>query len=271
LTLVDNSYTFINYGNKNHKTSYPSKRQIPGIAGQAQCRCAVCTTVRTRFGWSHPPSAGGFIDNTGIIARISPKHGRRPTTSVGCENNTPENRRPSDALRAMEGRQTTDDIQAGVDNIFLPVEAGGQSHGGRVRPSDLKQREKLPPQAGGACQGHTRPLILFQEGWLDELLDKIHQVESSGRINPPAGDDGRAVGPMQLHKDVIIDVNQYFNVNYSFEDRRNLQKSKEIAKLYIAMWLEIHKEQVASLIFHYGPSQWKQDVDGYWLKIKELK
>jgi len=110
------------------------------------------------------------------------------------------------------------------------------------------------------------------DDWLDELLDKIWQVESSGRLDPPDGDGGRAVGALQIHPCVIIDVNELCGACFSLEDRRDLAKSKEIARLYITYWMERHREEIASMIFHYGPSGWrKEDVDGYWSKIKAVR
>jgi len=110
------------------------------------------------------------------------------------------------------------------------------------------------------------------DDWLDELIEKVWRVESGHRLDPPVGDGGEAVGPLQIHKCVIDDVNRHWQTSFSYADRRDLQKSKRIAKLYIAMWFDIHKQEIAARIYNGGPRGWqKKTTDVYWQKIQKQR
>ena len=109
-------------------------------------------------------------------------------------------------------------------------------------------------------------------GWLDELIEKIWQVEASGRLNPPDGDGGRAAGPLQIHQGALDDVNKRYGTKFCREDLRNLKTAKLIARLYISRWMERHKEEIAARIFNGGPRGWrKKSTDEYWEDIQGVK
>ncbi len=111
-----------------------------------------------------------------------------------------------------------------------------------------------------------------EDDWLDELVERIWQVEAGGRLNPPPGDGGRAVGPLQIHTCVIDDVNYYFGTDFSYEDRHDLDKSKQIARLYMMLWMMRHGEEIAARIYKGGPRGWrKRSTDEYWRKIEGVK
>jgi len=108
--------------------------------------------------------------------------------------------------------------------------------------------------------------------WLAQLIEKLWRKEASNGLEPPDGDDGRAVGPLQLHRCVVDDVNFYCKTDYSYADRRDLEKSKQIARLYIELWLDRNKEELAVRIFNGGPRGWrKKATDKYWQDIKNYK
>ena len=123
-----------------------------------------------------------------------------------------------------------------------------------------------PPTGGGPCDG--RRLYKFP-AWLEAVLDNIRQVESSGQSNPPPGDGGRAVGPYQLHKAAVDDVNRMFGVRFNYSDRTDTQKARLIAGLYISGWLEVHRAEIAARIYNGGPRGWrKQSTNAYWAKLE---
>jgi len=113
----------------------------------------------------------------------------------------------------------------------------------------------------------TRP-----HDWLDELIQKLWMVESNGRLKPREGDGGLAIGPLQIHPAVVKDVNKFCGARFSLEDRKDLAKSKLLARLYVTMWMDIHKQEIAARIYNGGPRGWqKKSTDSYWRKIQKFR
>jgi len=154
----------------------------------------------------------------------------------------------------------------------LPMDAGPSStQGGPAVLSRITLGE------GGLTRFDTgSPPAVYD--WLDTLIGRIQQVESGsqnsecGSEKIPDGDDGRAVGPMQLHRCVVADVNRFYGTEFTDDDRRDIEKSRLIAKLYISYWLNVHKEEICSRIWVGGPRGWrKKSTDAYWRKIQGVK
>jgi len=124
--------------------------------------------------------------------------------------------------------------------------------------------------SGGRGTPKLRPPHISD--WLDELIETLMLVESGGQTDPPDGDGGRAVGALQIHKGAVDDVNRHYQTNFSYDDRRDFPKARLIARLYISMWLERHREEIAARIFNGGPRGWaKKSTDRYWEKVREAK
>jgi hypothetical protein len=162
--------------------------------------------------------------------------------------------------------------------LTLLVSSAGRCPGAGLwddsnQPVTADNDTKKPSEKAGSAVGHgTRNCPPLVSDWLDGVIEKIHFVESGGRLNPPDGDGGRAAGPLQLHKCTIDDVNFYYGQNFTYTDRYDLETAKQIAKLYIAMWMHLQKEEIACRIFNGGPRGWqKKSTDGYWEKIRGLK
>ena len=133
-----------------------------------------------------------------------------------------------------------------------------------------KSEDPAPVQADSKIINNQLSIINSPD-WLDELIEKIWLVESSGRLNPPDGDGGKAGGPLQIHPGVIKDVNQYYGTEFTLDDRFDLEKSKLIAKLYITMWMEIQREQIAARIYKGGPAGFERESTlEDWCKIEEV-
>ena len=155
-----------------------------------------------------------------------------------------------------------------------PAPIRREDAGNRCGEHNIQGDTSLELAGGQVCRDTPRPPGILQEGsiWLDELIEKIWLTESSGRLDPPDGDGGLAVGPLQLHKCVIDDVNRYWRTNFSYADRRDLHKSKQIARLYVTMWLDIHKQEIAARIYNGGPRGWqKKTTDEYWQRVQKQK
>ena len=113
---------------------------------------------------------------------------------------------------------------------------------------------------------------------VSKLLAALIIIESSG--NPDAiGDDGEAVGCLQITPGVIKDVNRQFSTDFTLEDRYDVQHSRNIANLYLAYWGTKYEEntgfkanaEVYARIWNGGPNGWnKKSTDKYWNKVKEV-
>lgn len=66
----------------------------------------------------------------------------------------------------------------------------------------------------------------------DQLLDAIREVESNGNVCA-VGDGGNAVGAYQIHKIYVDDVNRIAGTNYTYDDRLDERKSREMVKIYL--------------------------------------
>lgn len=82
------------------------------------------------------------------------------------------------------------------------------------------------------------------------FFDALHAVESGRRLDPPAGDGGRALGPLQIHRAYFEDAaahnrarsGYWFDVRTRYEDVRYLVIARGVVRAYMdryaqAAWL----------------------------------
>ena len=113
------------------------------------------------------------------------------------------------------------------------------------------------------------------------LLTALIQVESGGQANA-IGDNGRAVGILQIHKITIDDVNRIYKTAYTYKDRYSPLKSKEIAIKYLSYWSKHYTKKtgkpiridILARMWNGGGSTGykKKATLKYWQKVrKELR
>ena len=109
------------------------------------------------------------------------------------------------------------------------------------------------------------------ETYWNQVINAIIQVESSG--NPNAiSPGGKYVGIMQIGTVVVDDCNEYLqlkkiNKRYEYNDRYNVQKSKE---MFILIQKRYNKEkdvEKAVRIWNGGCNYKKESTDNYYLKF----
>ena len=107
------------------------------------------------------------------------------------------------------------------------------------------------------------------------LLSSIITVESNGRVDA-VGDGGKAIGILQIHACVIVDVNRVHGTSFSLDDRENPDKSLDIAYLYLSHWGKSYQRKTGnapttetlSRIWNGGPNGWKKEATvKYWNKV----
>ena len=114
------------------------------------------------------------------------------------------------------------------------------------------------------------------------LILALAMVESS--FNPSAvGDNGDAVGLLQIHECVIQDVNRVYGTSYTLDARLDPQASVAICTRYIAHWGQHYTrvtgqpltQEVCAKIWKGGAYGWRKTgavanrLDAYWSKIKK--
>lgn len=107
----------------------------------------------------------------------------------------------------------------------------------------------------------------------EHVIDALVKVESNG--NPAAvGDNGKALGCLQIWSCVVEDVNQVSRVKYTHADAFDPAKARAICRAYLARYAtakRLGREPTAedyARIWNGGPSGWrKKETIKYWHKV----
>lgn len=105
----------------------------------------------------------------------------------------------------------------------------------------------------------------------ERLIDALVHVESKGEVHV-IGDDGRAVGCLQIHKGVVDDVNRAYGLAYTYDDRKCPMKSREICRRYLILHGGRHAtNETYARIWNGGPrGHRKASTRGYWRRVKAI-
>lgn len=108
------------------------------------------------------------------------------------------------------------------------------------------------------------------------IIKALIAVESCG--NPNAiGDNGQAVGVLQIHPACVQDVNRITGKAYNIHDRVNPQKSREICAAYLMHYGKRYERrtgktataEVYARIWNGGPSGYRREsTRAYWRKVQ---
>jgi len=106
---------------------------------------------------------------------------------------------------------------------------------------------------------------------LDKLFYAIWMVESSGRLNPPDGDNGKSIGPFQITESYWIDANMPYG---EYQDCHNLKYSMKVMERYwnryVPQALKDANFEVLARTHVGGPKGYsKSSTLIYWSNIKE--
>ena len=67
---------------------------------------------------------------------------------------------------------------------------------------------------------------------LSNLITALIAVESSGN-DMAVGDNGRAIGCLQIHKAVVADVNKFTGSHYRHQDMTNRAQARAVCQAYL--------------------------------------
>lgn len=110
------------------------------------------------------------------------------------------------------------------------------------------------------------------------IIPLLCQIESNHNPNA-VGDNGRAVGILQIHECVVDDVNGYLAIDFRSSDRRDSRNSQYLCYFYLLRWGRAYQrntgknptKEVLCRIWNGGPKGYlKKSTIPYWNKVKDL-
>ena len=117
----------------------------------------------------------------------------------------------------------------------------------------------------------------------EQIILAIALVESS--MNPLAvGDNGNAVGYLQITPAVVEDVNTFYGTTYHTDDRYDIKKSVQMCKYYLKHWGEVYARktgeepsaEIYAKMWNGGCYAWRKttpkvvkNLDIYWGKVNK--
>jgi len=109
---------------------------------------------------------------------------------------------------------------------------------------------------------------------LNILIVALIAVESSGN-NRAIGDNGLAVGCLQIHPIMVQDANRISGRHYTLLDRYNRRKSVQMCKIYLRHYCTAKRMgheptmQDMARCWNGGPRGWaRKSTLSYWKKVK---
>lgn len=103
-----------------------------------------------------------------------------------------------------------------------------------------------------------------------DFLKALNQVEASGRSGPILGDNGRALGPFQIHKSYWIDS----GVKGSYSQCESYSYSCKVVIAYLNRYCPIalkHEQwETCARVHNGGPRGYmREQTKKYWIKVKK--
>jgi len=105
---------------------------------------------------------------------------------------------------------------------------------------------------------------------ISNLISALIIVESSGN-DLAIGDNGRAIGCLQIHKAVVLDVNRITGSNYQWQQMTNRVQARAVCEAYLKHYGKgCTTEQLARKWNGGGPAgDRKSATEAYWAKVKK--
>ena len=107
---------------------------------------------------------------------------------------------------------------------------------------------------------------------ISNLITALIAVESSGN-DLAIGDGGKAIGPLQIHRAVVTDVNRITGSNYRHSDMTNRATARAVCGAYLQHYGRSKTTEDQARIWNGGPTGDRKTATlGYWRKVqKHLK
>ena len=104
---------------------------------------------------------------------------------------------------------------------------------------------------------------------ISNLISALIIVESSGN-DMAIGDNGRAIGPLQIHRGVVLDVNRFTGSNYRHQDMTNRAQARAVCEAYLKHYGKGCTTEQLARRWNGGPTgDRKVATEAYWEKVKK--
>ena len=104
---------------------------------------------------------------------------------------------------------------------------------------------------------------------ISNLISALIIVESSGN-DQAIGDQGRAIGCLQIHKAVVLDVNGFTGSHYRHQDMTNRAQARAVCEAYLKHYGKGCSTEQLARRWNGGPAgDRKSATEAYWAKVKK--
>jgi hypothetical protein len=104
---------------------------------------------------------------------------------------------------------------------------------------------------------------------ISNLISALIIVESSGN-DLAIGDQGRAIGCLQIHKAVVADVNKFTGSNYQWQQMTNRVQARAVCQAYLTHYGRGATTEQLARRWNGGPAgDRKSATEAYWAKVKK--
>lgn len=104
---------------------------------------------------------------------------------------------------------------------------------------------------------------------LNSLISALMIVES-GNNDQAIGDQGRAIGCLQIHKSVVADVNKFTGSHYQWQQMTNRAQARAVCEAYLTHYGKGCSTEQLARRWNGGPAgDRKSATEAYWAKVKK--
>ena len=104
---------------------------------------------------------------------------------------------------------------------------------------------------------------------ISNLISALIIVESSGN-DLAIGDGGRAIGPLQIHRGVVLDVNRITGSNYRHSEMTNRAQARAVCEAYLRHYGKGATTEQLARRWNGGPrGDTRPSTEAYWAKVKK--
>ena len=104
---------------------------------------------------------------------------------------------------------------------------------------------------------------------LTNLISALMLVESSNN-DLAIGDQGRAIGCLQIHRAVVLDVNRITGSHYRHQDMTNRVQARAVCQAYLTHYGRGATTEQLARRWNGGPTgDRKPATEAYWAKVKK--